>query len=79
MNYDLGIDTPPTFDIILHGPSGPIGEPYSKEIEALSSPYAFTMNWTTVPNVGDVTVQAILQTGAGQPICSQWTTVNTTE
>jgi hypothetical protein len=32
-----------------------------------------------VPNYGEVTVQSILQTGAGQPICSQWTTVNTAQ
>jgi streptogramin lyase len=79
MNYDLGIDTPATFDIILHGPSGPIGEPFSKNIDAVIPPHAFTMTWTTVPNVGNVTVQAILQTGAGQPICSQWATVNTAQ
>jgi hypothetical protein len=36
MNFDLGIDTPALFNIILKDSSGPIAEPFSQEREALS-------------------------------------------
>jgi hypothetical protein len=40
-------------------------------------PRAFTMTWSDVPNLGDVTIQAALTTGAGQAICSEWNGLNT--
>src|ERR1035437_10870504 len=76
MNFKLGIDTPATFDILLHSASG-VARPFSKEIPATVPPRAFTMTWSDVPNLGDVTIQAALTTGAGQAICSEWNGVNT--
>jgi hypothetical protein len=76
MNFNLGIDTPATFDILLHSASG-VARPFSKEIPATVPPRAFTMTWSDVPNLGDVTIQAALTTGAGQAICSEWNGVNT--
>jgi len=77
MSFDLGIDTPATLDIILHGPAGTIGEPFGLALEPVRPPHSFTMKWTSVPAVGEVTVQPVLQ-GTSGAICSEWTTVNTT-
>ncbi|HUO29439.1 MAG TPA: hypothetical protein VMU80_09490 [Bryobacteraceae bacterium] len=77
MSFDLGIDTPATLDIILHGPAGTIGEPFGLALEPVRPPYSFTMKWASVPAVGEVTVQPVLQ-GTSGAICSEWTTVNTT-
>ena len=76
MNFNLGIDTAATFDILLHSASG-VAQPFSKQIPAVVPPRAFTMTWSDVPNLGDVDVQALLTTGAGQAICSEWNWVNT--
>jgi len=35
------------------------------------------MTLSDVPNVGDVTAQAVLTAGGGQAICSEWNGVNT--
>jgi virginiamycin B lyase len=76
MNYNLGIDTPATFNLILQGATGPIGEPFSMPIGLIVPPKSFTLNWT-VPDLGPVGVHPVLAAGSGQPICSEWTTVNT--
>jgi hypothetical protein len=75
MNFDLGIDTPATFNILLHKSDG-VSRPFSKAIPAAVPPQTFTMNWT-LPDLGKVTVEPVLTTGPGQAICSEWTTVNT--
>jgi virginiamycin B lyase len=79
MKFDLGIDRPATFNILLLDAGGPIGEPFSKNIPAVVPPYSFTMTWTGFPDVGEVKVQPVLSTppgGAGLALCSEWTTVN---
>jgi virginiamycin B lyase len=79
MNFNLGIDTPATFNILLENAAGdPIAEPFSKAIPALTPPRSFTMNWQ-VPSLGTVTVRPILTAGAGQAICSEWTSVDTSQ
>jgi hypothetical protein len=78
MNFSLGIDTPATFNILLHSASGAL-KPFSKEIPATVPPQPFTMTWTDVPDLGDVTVQALLTAGAGRAICSEWNGVNTSQ
>jgi streptogramin lyase len=81
MNFDLGIDTPATFSIHLRNANGPIGDPFSENIPAVAPPHAFTMSWSSFPDLGEVTVQPTLaaqpggQSGLG--LCSEWTTVNT--
>jgi hypothetical protein len=65
MNFNLGVDTPATFNIILHNASGPFGEPFSKAIPAVVPPHAFTMTWSSFPNLGEVTVEPTLATQPG--------------
>jgi len=79
MNFNLGIDTPATFAIHLRDASGPFGEPFLKAIPAVVPPQAFTMTWSSFPNLGKVTVEPSLATqpgGAGLGLCSEWATVN---
>jgi hypothetical protein len=78
MKFDLGIDTPAMFDILIHTTTG-VGRPLSREIRAVVPPRAFTMIWSDVPNLGDVTVQAVLTAGEGRAICSEWNGVNTAQ
>jgi hypothetical protein len=79
LNFDLGIDTPATLNVLLRNSRGPIGRPFSKAIGPVVPPQAFTERWHSVPDLGDVTVQATLTTGPAQAICSEWTTVDTTQ
>src|SRR5580658_9255507 len=79
MDFNLGIDTPATFNILLRNPSGPIGVPFSKAIQPVVPPQAFTERWHNVPNLGEVTVQSTLTAGPGQVICSEWTTLSTAQ
>lgn len=77
LNFDLGIDTPATLNIIVADASGtPIGEPFSRAISP-TKPLPFTLHWTPFPNLGKVTVAPRLISAPGQVICSEWTTVNT--
>ena len=76
MNFNLAIDTAATFNILLHTSTG-VSKPFSRAISAVVPPQAFTMNWSSFPNLGNVTVQPVLTAGPGQAICSEWTTVNT--
>jgi virginiamycin B lyase len=78
MKFDLGIDTPATFDILIHTASG-VGRPFSREIPAVAPPRAFNMIWNGLPNLGDVTVEAVLTAGAGQAVCAEWNGVNTAQ
>jgi len=77
MNFNLGIDTPATFNILLTDASG-TSMPFSKPIPAIVPPRAFTLTWNNFPSEGAVTVKPVLTAGPGQAICSEWTTVNTT-
>jgi virginiamycin B lyase len=77
MNFDLGIDTAATLNVILKNASGPIGEPISEPIGPVIPPKPFTREWHNVPNLGSLTVQATLSAGSGHALCSEWTTVNT--
>jgi streptogramin lyase len=78
MKFDLGIDTPATFDILIHTATG-VGRPFSRETPAVVPPRAFDMTWHGVPNLGDVTVEAVLTAGAGQAVCAEWNGVNTAQ
>jgi len=77
MNFNLGIDTPATFNILLYSSAG-VSRPFSRAIPAVVPPQSFTMNWT-LPDLGSVTVQPVLTAGPGGAICSQWTTVDTAQ
>jgi len=77
LNFNLGIDTPATFNVLLRDASGAIGQPFSEAIEAVVPPRAFTQRWHNVPNLGSVTIQSTLTAGPAQAICSEWTTVDT--
>jgi hypothetical protein len=79
LEFNLGIDTPATFNILLRNSSGPIGEPFSKSIGPVVPPQTFTEQWQNIQDLGTVTVQSTLTAGAGQAICSEWTTVNTAQ
>jgi hypothetical protein len=76
MNFYLGIDTPATLNILLHSANG-VARPFSEEVPAVVPPRPFTSSWSDVPDLGDVTVQAVLTAGAGQAICSEWNGVDT--
>ena len=79
MNFNLGIDTPATFNILLHTKAG-AQEPYSKAIPAVAPPQAFTLTWSAFPDLGDMIVEPTLAAqpgGSGLGLCSEWTTVNT--
>ena len=78
MNFDLGVDEPATFDILLRTSTG-TDVPFSLAIPAVVPPNTFTMNWSAVPNLGEVVVQPALSAGPGQSLCSEWTTVNTAQ
>ena len=75
-NFDLGIDTPATFDVILHSATGK-SVLLSHAIQPVVPPLAFTKIWRSVPNLGTVEVEAGLAAPSGQPICEEWTTVST--
>jgi hypothetical protein len=77
MNFDLGIDTPATFDIVLFNSTGPFATPFSKSIPAVVPPKAFTLNWSPFPNLGTIQVRPELGSGPGQGLCAEWMTVNT--
>jgi virginiamycin B lyase len=78
LNFDLGIDTPAAFNILLKNSAGTtIGDLLSKEIPGAVPPQAFSIEWDSFPNLGEVTVLPVLGSGSGQPICSEWSTVNT--
>lgn len=79
LNYDLAIDKPATFEVLLIGVSGPIGSPVSKPAKAVVPPQVFTEKWPNIPDLGTITVQSSLTAGPGQVIRSQWTTVNTAQ
>ncbi len=79
MNFDLGIDTPATFNIILRNPSGPVSEPVSTQVGPFAHPHAFALQLTSVPNLGILNVRPILAAGPGQPICSAWQNVDTSQ
>jgi hypothetical protein len=76
MKFDLGIDTPATFEILFHTDSG-LSKQYSKDVPPVVPPRAFTMTWTDIPNLGNVLVDAVLTAGPGQPLCYEQNGVNT--
>ena len=65
MNFDLGIDTPASFNILLKNANG-TKAPFSKPIAAVVPPQAFTMTWSDFPDLGTVTVEPQLSAGVGQ-------------
>jgi hypothetical protein len=78
LNFDLGIDTPAGFNVLLKNSTGAtIGDLLAKAIPPAIPPHAFGIEWDSFPNLGEVTVQSVLSSGPGQPICSEWATVNT--
>lgn len=82
MSFSLGINIPAAFHIHLRNTSGPIGQPFSKQISAVVPPQEFTMNWSPFPNLGEVIVEPSLATqpgGTGLGLCAEWTTVNTSQ
>lgn len=79
MNFNLGIDIPATFSIVLLNSTGSLGAPYSRAIPAVVPPKAFTQNWSSFPNLGTITVRPELGKSANQDYCAEWTTVNTAQ
>jgi virginiamycin B lyase len=78
LNFDLGIDTPAGSNVLLKNSTGAtIGDLLAKAIPPAIPPHAFGIEWDSFPNLGEVTVQSVLSSGPGQPICSEWATVNT--
>ena len=57
MNFNLGINTPATFNIVLLDANGPFAHPFSQAIPAVAPPHAFSMNWSPFPNKGTITVR----------------------
>ena len=51
----------------------------SKEIPPVAPPREFSMSFGSFPNEGNVTVTSSLSNGLGQTLCSEWTTVNTSQ
>ena len=78
MNFDLGINTPANFSIHLRDASGPFAVPFSSAIPAVAPSQPITINWNPIPNKGAVTVVPQLANAAGEGICAEWHTVNTT-
>jgi streptogramin lyase len=78
MHFNLGIDTPATFNILLEDTTG-TQRPFSRAIPAVVPPQAFTLTWGSFPNLGTVTVIPGLSSAPGQPICAEWATVNTAQ
>jgi virginiamycin B lyase len=76
MNFDLGIATPATFDVLFKSSAG-VSIPFSRPIPAVVRPRPSTTTWNNIPNLGKVTVQPVLIDASGQAICSEWTQVNT--
>jgi virginiamycin B lyase len=79
MNFNLGTDTPATFNIVLLDSTGPFALPFSMAVPAVVPPRAFTMNWSPFPDLGTVTVMPDLVRAPGQGLCAEWTTVNTAQ
>ena len=79
MNFDLGVDVPAIFSILLKGAGSPIETPFSKSIPATVPPRVFTMTWSPFPDLGRVTVVPQLSAAPGQPLCAEWATVNTAQ
>ena len=79
MNFNVGTDTPATFDIVLSNSTGPFAVPFSTAIPAVDRPEPFTMSWSPFPNLGTIEVRVELGTGLGQGLCAEWTTVNTAQ
>jgi virginiamycin B lyase len=81
MHFHLAIDTPATFSVLLHTPTGVL-KLFSQAIGATVPPKAFTRTWRSVPNIGIITVEPVLAAGtggSGQGLCAEWTTVNTAQ
>lgn len=76
MNFNLGITVPTTFNIFLHSSAGNV-KAFSQGIPPVMPPSSFTFVWTSLPNVGMMTVQPSLAVGVASPLCTEWTTVNT--
>ena len=79
MNFNLGIDTPATFKIVLLNSSGPFAQPFTQTIPAVVPPQPFSMNWSPFPNLGTIKVRPELGTAPGQGLCAEWTTVDTAQ
>ena len=53
MSFDLGIDTPANFNILLlDATGGLIGEPFSRTISPVVPPAAFSLTWSNLQNRG---------------------------
>jgi streptogramin lyase len=79
MNFNLGINTPAIFDIVLLNSKGPFAKPFSRSIQPRVPPKAFTMIWAPFPNLGTIAVRPALGSAPGQGLCAEWTTVNTAQ
>src|SRR5262249_39300868 len=79
VNYNLGIDTPAGFMIHFFHASGPVNHPITQQIPAVVPPQTFSLSKSNFPNEGNVTVVSELAMGPGQPLCAEWTAVNTAQ
>lgn len=74
MNFNMGIDRPANWSVLLQDTVE-----IEKPVPALAPPRVFAINVSPFPNKGNVRVTSELRNFAGQVICSEWTTVNTSQ
>jgi hypothetical protein len=79
INFNLGLDRPSLFSIVLLNSSGPVGTLFSHGIPAVTPLKTFTLTQSPFPNLGTITVRPELESGPNQMICAEWTTVNTAQ
>jgi hypothetical protein len=71
-NFNLGIDTPATWSIVLEHTIG-----LETPIHPVAPPRAFTIDWNASRLTGNVLVTSELSNPSGQVLCAEWTTVDT--
>jgi virginiamycin B lyase len=76
MSFDLGVDTPANFEVLLTTSAG-TSKPISRQIPAVAPPHPFTISFPNFKNHGQVKVEPVISSASGQALCAEWTTVNT--
>jgi hypothetical protein len=68
--FDLGIDRPAHFSILLGDAIG-----LGQSVPPVVLPRAFILHWDAAAFSGDVPVKSELSTSGGEAVCAEWTTV----
>jgi sugar lactone lactonase YvrE len=76
MNFDLGIDTPASFDVEFLTSTKTV-QSVPIPIPRVVPPHPFTLTRTNLPDVGEFTVVSSLMDSSGTTVCSEWTTSTT--